>query len=135
MGDDRERVAGSPAAVGAALERVCRAKTAHLTTRGRKSGIARHVTIWFVVDGSAIGLGTLNQDRHWVKNARANPDIELEIDGVRLAGRFSDNRDAAAHERVRQAMARKYWPARIASWFGIGQKHTFRVDGLSVVER
>jgi hypothetical protein len=134
MSDDRGQAAGSPG-VGAALERVRHAKTARITTRGRKSGIPRHVTIWFVVDGSAIGLGTLNQDRHWVKNARANPDIELEIDGVRLAGRFSDNRDAAAHERVRQAMAQKYWPARIASWFGIGQKHTFRVDGLSVVGR
>jgi deazaflavin-dependent oxidoreductase (nitroreductase family) len=133
MTGDKEPIAAPPeGAVRAALARIAGVKTVRLTTRGRKTGTPRAVTIWFVVDGDAIGLGTLNEDRHWVKNARANPEVELDIDGTRFAGRLHDNRDAAAHERVRSGMARKYWPARIASWFGIGQKHSFRVDGLSL---
>ena len=120
--------------VAAVLERVAATKNVRLTVRGRKSGQPRSVTIWFVRDADdAIGLGTLNDERNWVRNARANPEVELDFDGVRLAGRFADNRDAAAHERVRRGMARKYWPAHIASWFGIGQKHTFRVDDLRVL--
>ena len=132
MGDDAKRSGSSGAGAAAALARLGAETTVRLTTRGRKSGAPRSVTIWFVTEGETIGLGTLNEDRHWVKNARANPDVELEIGGTRLAGRFSDIRDPALHQGVRRAMARKYWPARIASWFGIGQKHTFRVDALAV---
>jgi deazaflavin-dependent oxidoreductase (nitroreductase family) len=120
--------------VARALDRVAATKNVRLTVRGRKSGMPRNVTIWFVRDGDdALGLGTLNEERNWVRNARANPEVELDFGSVRLAGRFSDNRDPAAHERVRRGMASKYWPARIASWLGIGQKHTFRVDGLRVL--
>jgi len=136
MGGDRDAIAASSdAALQAALARVAAVKTVRLTTRGRRTGAPRGVTIWFVVDGAEIGLGTLNDERHWVKNARANPEVELEIDGTRFVGRFTDNRDAEAHERVRRGMAQKYWPARIASWFGIGQRHTFRVAGLSLRQR
>jgi hypothetical protein len=119
--------------LAAALARMAPARNMRLTARGRKSGIPRQVTIWFVVEGDAIGIGTLDEDRHWVKNARASGEVELEAGGVRLRGRFSDVDDPALHERVRREMARKYWPARIASWFGIGQRRTFRVDELSVV--
>lgn len=115
-----------------ALARLAGEKTVRLTTRGRKTGAPRVVTIWFVTEGATIGLGTLNEDRHWVKNARANPAVELEIGGIRFQGRFADNRDPGMHDGVRRAMARKYWPARIASWFGIGQKHTFRIDELAL---
>ena len=45
-----------------------------------------------------------------------------------------DMTDPARHERVRAAMARKYWPFRIASWFGIGQRVTFAVDELERVD-
>jgi deazaflavin-dependent oxidoreductase (nitroreductase family) len=119
----------------AELARVSAAKTVRLTTRGRRSGQPRSVTIWFVADAGAIGLGTLDEKRNWVRNARANPDVELEIGGTRFRGRLEDTGDAPAHDRVRRAMAAKYWPARILSWFGIGQRHTFRVDGLTLVDR
>ena len=38
--------------------------------------------------------------------------------------------DATEHARIRAAMARKYLPFRIASWLGIGQNFTFRIEDL-----
>jgi deazaflavin-dependent oxidoreductase (nitroreductase family) len=130
--DDAAR--GGATAAGEALRRMAGAKTMRLTVRGRKTGLPRTVTIWFVADGDAIGLGTLNEERNWVRNARRAGEVEVEAGGVRLRGRFADVDDPQTHERVRAAMARKYWAAWIASLFGIGQKRTFRVDRLEVVQ-
>lgn len=112
------------------LAPLARQSTMRLVTRGRKSGLPRPVTVWFVVDGAEIRLGTLNEDRNWVRNARRNPEVELEIGGTRLRGRFADLDDPQEHQAVRSAIAQKYWPARIAGWFGIGQKRTFRIGDL-----
>jgi hypothetical protein len=115
------------------LGRVAREKTVRLVTRGRRSGQQRQVTIWFVVLDGAIGLGTLNEDRNWVKNGRATGEVELVFAAGRLRGRFVDVSDPQLHQTIRAAMARKYWPARIASWFGIGQRSTFAVGALEAV--
>jgi hypothetical protein len=130
MGDPADPAAGGGSPVAAILARLASARTLRITTRGRKSGLPRHATIWFVVDAATVGVGTLNDERNWVRNARRDPEVELDIAGTRLRGRFSDIADPAQHARVRAALARKYWPARIASWFGIGQRHTFRVVDL-----
>lgn len=117
-----------------ALARIAREKTVRLVTRGRKTGQPREVTIWFVVDDGAIGIGTLDATRNWVRNARAAGEVELVFRDARLRGRFREvTSDPAAHERIRRGMAAKYWPARIASWFGIGQRATFRIDELTLV--
>jgi len=52
--------------------------------------------------------------RNWIRNARSNPDVEIEIAGHRFAGRFRAS-DPAEHGRIRAAMARKYLAFRIAS--------------------
>ncbi|MEW6271524.1 MAG: nitroreductase/quinone reductase family protein [Thermodesulfobacteriota bacterium] len=118
-----------------ALARLARERTVRLVTRGRKSGRPREVTIWFVVDDGSIGLGTLDASRNWVRNARAAGEVELVFGDERLRGRFRDvSADPAAHERIRRGMARKYWPAWIASWLGIGQRSTFRVESLERVD-
>jgi hypothetical protein len=115
------------------LARVARESTVCLVTRGRRSGQPRQVTIWFAIVDGTIGLGTLNAERNWVKNARQAREVELVFAGARLRGRFDDVTDAQQHAAIRRAMARKYWPARIASWFGIGQRTTFRIDALQAV--
>ena len=109
------------------LEAIAPEKQCRLTTRGRRSGQPRSVTIWFVVDGDAIAVGSLKNDRNWIRNALANPEVELEIGGRRLAGRLRPT-SAPEHSRVRAAMARKYLAFRIASWLGLGQNFTYRVE-------
>lgn len=120
---------GTPSVARVATERELR-----LVAAGRRSGLPRAVTIWFVLlEDGTIGLGTLNEDRDWVRNARHAGRVELQIAGVRLSGRFADVTDPQRHRAIRSAMARKYLPFRIASWLGIGQRFTFRVDELEVV--
>ena len=118
--------------VEALLGRVAADKEVRLIAPGRRSGKARAVTIWFVVVDGAVGLGTLNEDRNWVRNARHAAAVELQVGGVRLRGRFADVTEPERHRRIRAAMARKYLPFRIASWLGIGQRHTFLVDVLEL---
>lgn len=114
------------------LRRVAAEREVRLVCPGRRSGEPRTVTIWFTVVDGAIGLGTLNEDRNWVKNARHAARVELHFKSARLRGRFVDVTDPARHRSIRAAMAGKYWPFRIASWFGIGQRVTFAVDDLEV---
>jgi len=106
--------------------------TLRITTRGRKTGRPHTVTIWFVVDGRTIFLGTLDARRDWVRNVQKSPDVTLEVDGLRLRGRATAIADAALEARVRDLLAQKYWMAWIGSWFGMGPARTFRVDGVEV---
>jgi deazaflavin-dependent oxidoreductase (nitroreductase family) len=115
------------------LRAVAAEKTVRLTTRGRKTGLPRHVTVWFAADGDAVGIGTLKDDRDWVRNARRNPDVELEIGNLLVRGKLREVSGTAEHERIRGLLARKYWPLRIASWFGLGQRFTFRVESLGSI--
>jgi hypothetical protein len=117
------------------LGRVTSEKTVRLVSRGRRSGEPRQVTIWFAVVDGVIGLGTLNEDRNWVKNARHAGEVELVFAAGSLRGRFADVTDPQLHQQIRTAMARKYLPARIASWFGIGQRATFSVGALETLVR
>ena len=57
-----------------------------LTTKGRKTGLPRRVTIWFAIDGDEIVLAGSPEGSHWHRNLAANPEVELEISGHRLCG-------------------------------------------------
>src|ERR1043166_6520292 len=87
--------------------------TLRITTRGRKTGRPHTVTIWFVVDGRTIFLGTLDARRDWVRNLQKSPDVTLEVDGLRLRGRATAITDTALEARVRDLLAQKYWMAWI----------------------
>ena len=106
--------------------------TLRITTRGRRTGKPHTVTIWFVVDGRTIFLGTLNADRDWVRNLQKTPDVTLDVEGLRLRGRATVIADAELERRVRDLLGQKYWGAWIGSWFGMGPARTFRVDGVEV---
>src|SRR5215471_13647512 len=98
---------GEPEQRAAPLERIAAERLLRLTTRGRRSGLPRTVTIWFAVDGAAIVLGTLNDERQWVRNARREPSVELEIGSLHLRGRVHDVTESQEHARVRGLIARK----------------------------
>jgi deazaflavin-dependent oxidoreductase (nitroreductase family) len=118
---------------GRTLLEVAREKELRLTVRGRRSGQPRTVTIWFAVDGDAIAVGSLRDDRNWIRNTRATSEVEAEIGGRRWTGRIRAT-EPEEHARIRSAMARKYLPFRIASWLGLGQKFTFRIEALRPVD-
>ena len=118
--------------VAARLAAVADRSTARITTRGRKSGKPHSVTIWFLVEGATLYLGTLDTRRDWVRNAAKTPDVTLDVDGLRVRGKARSITDPALEAHVRELLARKYWMAWIGSWFGMGPARTFRVDEVEI---
>lgn len=68
------------------LHQVAAKQTVRLTHYGRKSGKPYKVTIWFVVDGDRVYLGTANVKRQWVRNVQKTPRVGLSIGGEKFAG-------------------------------------------------
>jgi deazaflavin-dependent oxidoreductase (nitroreductase family) len=91
------------------LNRVATRQTVRLTHYGRKSGKPYEVTIWFVVDGDRVYLGTANVNRQWVRNVQKTPKARLSIGGETLEGEARFLTDRAEHKRVQVMMRRKYW--------------------------
>jgi deazaflavin-dependent oxidoreductase (nitroreductase family) len=96
----------------ARMKSVARKKTLVLTHYGRKTGKAYRVTIWFVLDGENLYIGTANVNRQWVRNVQKTPQIKLEIGGEKFdaIARFLTDRNE--HERAMAAIRRKYWMFR-----------------------
>lgn len=90
------------------LRRLNSKQTTLLTHYGRKSHKPFQVTIWFVVDGDRVYLGTASVKRNWVKNVQADPRIRFQVGGDSFSGtaRFLAGEE---HERAMRAIRRKYW--------------------------
>src|SRR3989442_827850 len=58
-----------------------------ITTRGGRTGKPHTVPIWFVADGAALYLATLNAKRDWVRNVRKTPEVTLDVGELRVRGR------------------------------------------------
>ena len=91
-----------------------------LTTRGRKTGQERTVTIWFALGDGVVFLTGDAKEPNWLRNARANPDVVVKIGSTRLRGRARVVTDPAEAESVRQRFVRRYLLARVARLFGTG---------------
>jgi deazaflavin-dependent oxidoreductase (nitroreductase family) len=90
-----------------------RRKTVRLTTRGRKSGQPRTVTIWFVADGErAISVQhTTAAAAQWYRNLLADPAVMVDFGDGSLAGRATPIADPAEVQAVLARVRQKYWSA------------------------
>ena len=59
----------------ARLRRLSIKQTTRVTHYGRKTGKPHKVTIWFVLDGDRLYIGTANVSRQWVRNVHKTPKI------------------------------------------------------------
>jgi deazaflavin-dependent oxidoreductase (nitroreductase family) len=91
------------------LDRVAKKQTVRLTHYGRKSGKPYEVTIWFVVDGERVYLGTANVNRQWVRNVQTTPQVRLLIGAETFEGNARFLSDRSEHERAQARIRRKYW--------------------------
>lgn len=91
------------------LKRVASRQTTTLTHYGRKSGKPYNVTIWFVLKGEEVYLGTANVNRQWVRNVQKTPQVKLSIGGEAFDGRARFLVERAEHERAMAMVRRKYW--------------------------
>lgn len=96
----------------ARLRRVSSKQTTRLTHYGRKTGQPHPVTIWFVLDGDKLYIGTANVNRQWVRNVQKTPKIRLSIASESFDGNARFLTDRAEHERAMRAIRRKYWMFR-----------------------
>jgi deazaflavin-dependent oxidoreductase (nitroreductase family) len=96
----------------ARLRRVAGKQTTRLTHYGRKTGKPHEVTIWFVLDGDKLYIGTANVNRQWVPNVQKTPKIKLSMGDESFSGTVRFLTDRAEHERVMTAIRRKYWMFR-----------------------
>jgi len=91
------------------LTKVAGKHTTILTHYGRKTGKPHEVTIWFVLDGDTLYIGTANVSRQWVRNVQKTPKIKMSIGGQTFEGTARFLSDGAEHERAMAAIRRKYW--------------------------
>ncbi len=91
------------------LQPLARRSTLKLTHYGRKSGKPYQVTIWFVVKGEHIYLGTANARRQWVQNVRKTARVKLTIGDQTFEGEGRFLSDRAEHQKVMAMVRGKYW--------------------------
>jgi deazaflavin-dependent oxidoreductase (nitroreductase family) len=96
----------------ARLRLVAGKQTTRLTHYGRKTGKPHEVTIWFVLDGDRLYIGTANVNRQWVENVQKTPQVKLSIAGENVEGTARFLTDRAEHDRAMAAIHRKYWMFR-----------------------
>ena len=96
----------------ARLRQVVGRQTTRLTRHGRKTGKPREVTIWFVLDGDRLYIGTATVNREWVQNVQKTPQVKLSIPGENFKGTARFLTDRTEHERAMAAIRRKYWMFR-----------------------
>jgi deazaflavin-dependent oxidoreductase (nitroreductase family) len=52
----------------------------YMTTTGRKTGLPRHIEIWYVeYEGCHYMVAEHREDTSWVKNIRANPAVTFSV--------------------------------------------------------
>ncbi|HZR80204.1 MAG TPA: nitroreductase family deazaflavin-dependent oxidoreductase [Candidatus Binatia bacterium] len=89
-----------------------------LETVGRKSGLPRTVTLWFVPEGDRVYLAGGAAVPQWCRNVRANPAVAIEVGGVRRRGRARVVEDASQADAIRERFVRRYVLARLSRLFG-----------------
>jgi deazaflavin-dependent oxidoreductase (nitroreductase family) len=106
-----------------------------LTTRGRKTGQERTVTIWYAVGDGKVFLTGDKKPPHWLRNAGANPEVTVQIGRQRLRGRARVLTDPGEIDAARLRFVRRYVAARIARMLGTGYTDStaLEIDGLAPV--
>jgi len=79
----------------------------YLTTRGRKTGRARQIEIWFTRRGRSYYLVSEHGPRaHWVQNLLIEPRVQWRVGTARLSGRARVVRAETAPALVHDIQAR-----------------------------
>ena len=92
-----------------------------LTTRGRKSGETRTVTIWFVPSSkSSIYVQHVSRrPAHWYRNLLAEQRVEVDFGDGPIAATAIPITDPAGVREVRRLIRRKYllaWVFQMLGW-------------------
>ena len=108
------------------LSRVASRRLIHLTTRGRKTGGAQTVDLWFAVGNGSVYLSHEGDETDWMKNIKKNGTIIFEIGGKNFTGiaRYVED-DAEEAWAGKVALYEKYYGKAskevIEDWFSLSR--------------
>ena len=83
----------------------------YVTTKVRRTSRPHRIEIWYATHGEALYLlagGGRSSD--WVRNALADPTVQVEIEGIVFPGQARVIEDANEMERARSLVFEKYAP-------------------------
>jgi deazaflavin-dependent oxidoreductase (nitroreductase family) len=91
-----------------------------LTTRGRRSGQARTVTVWFVSNGSRSVLvqHAAGSPPQWYRNLLADSAVQVDFGEGPLSARAAPITDPARVHEVLALVRHKYWSAWLIQLIG-----------------
>lgn len=97
-----------------------RRKTVRLTTRGRKSGQPRTVTIWFIATGPRTirVQHVAGKPAQWYRNLVATPAVTVDFGDGPIEATARPIAERAGVEAVIAAVRRKYWTAWLIQLLG-----------------
>jgi deazaflavin-dependent oxidoreductase (nitroreductase family) len=81
--------------------------TIRLVTIGRRSGLPRPVTVWFVYLDGRLFVRT-SKKTNWYRNLKANSSVEVEVGGLKFRAEAEQIFDQALTKRLQEAYRRKY---------------------------
>ena len=104
-------------------------ETVRLTHYGRKSGKPYDVTIWFATIDGDTWIGSMNADRGWIRNVRANGKAALDFGSGPEPVRATWITDASAIARYDAAIIAKYpfW-SRVIAFLVRGDHCAFHLE-------
>jgi deazaflavin-dependent oxidoreductase (nitroreductase family) len=92
----------------------------YLTTKGRRTGNPHTVEIWFGLEGETLYILAGNGERaDFVRNLRAEPEVQVRIDGQTYDASGRVVTDAAEDQMARRLLLEKYQPgygSDLSSW-------------------
>jgi deazaflavin-dependent oxidoreductase (nitroreductase family) len=111
----------------------------YLTTRGRRSGRAHRIEIWFAIEANTLYMLSGGGDRSdWVKNLRQRPAVTVELGPARFDGEARIVIDPTEDERARALVYGKYasnYAGNLTDWRDSALPIAVDLDRPESVER
>ena len=89
-----------------------------ITVKGRRTGKAISLPVWFVLEGETLSLLPVRGSRsQWFRNVRADPTVTVRAGRSQMTATARLVTDARGVQAVVQKFRRKYTPADVARYY------------------
>ncbi len=88
-----------------------REQNLYLTTRGRSTGLAREIEIWFTERAGRFYIIAEYPTANWLRNLQATPEVTVRVAGQSFAAGarvVSPENEAELHRSVQELSRKKY---------------------------
>ena len=95
-----------------------RRKEISITVKGRRTGKAITLPVWFAVEGETLYLLPVRGSKsQWFRNVQADPTLTVRAGSSHLTSKVRPVTDAASVQAVVQKFRSKYTPAEVARYY------------------